>query len=152
MSDAGARFVSVAIVVSTFGFIDMTMLTAPRVFYGMARNALLFGAAYIHPKQNAQRRPAFYTALTGVMMLAGSTDALISYATFDDWIFFGSTMLSVFTTAQYPDLPRPYKVLGYPLLPALFVGGAFTFVIINFIANQAQTSYGLVLILTGIPA
>lgn len=155
IGDAGARFVSVAIVVSTFGFIDMTMLTAPRVFYAMARDGLLFGAAaYIHPKHKTPSVVlAFYTALTSVMMLAGSYDALLSYATFGDWIFFGSTVLSVFTLRRkYPELPRPYKVWGYPVLPALFVIVAFTFVIINFIANQPQTSYGLVLILTGIPA
>jgi APA family basic amino acid/polyamine antiporter len=154
MGDFGARFISVAIVVSTFGFIDMTMLTAPRVFYAMARDGLLFGAAaYIHPKHKTPTVVlAFYTLVTSGMMLAGSYDSLLSYATFGDWIFFGSTVLALFTMRRkYPDLPRPYKVWGYPVLPALFVIVAYTFVVINFIANQPQTSYGLVLILAGIP-
>jgi APA family basic amino acid/polyamine antiporter len=154
MGDGGARFISVAIVVSTFGFIDMTMLTSPRVFYAMARDGLLFGAlAYVHPKHKTPSVVlAFYTAMTSVMMLAGSYDSLLSYATFGDWIFFGSTVLSLFTLRRkYPDLPRPYRVWGYPILPALFVGVAYTFVVINFIANQPQTSYGLALILAGIP-
>jgi APA family basic amino acid/polyamine antiporter len=155
MGDAGARFISIAIVVSTFGFIDMTMLTSPRVFYAMARDGLLFGAAaYIHPKYKTPTVVlGFYTAFTSVMMLAGSYDTLLSYATFGDWIFFGSTVAAVFTLRRkFPDLPRPYKAWGYPVLPALFVIVAFTFVVVNFIANQPQTSYGLVLILTGIPA
>src|ERR1039457_2041696 len=155
MGDAGARFISVAIVVSTFGFIDMTMLTAPRVFYAMARDGLLFGAAaYIHPKYKTPTVVlGFYTLLTSVMMLGGSYGALLSYATFGDWIFFGATVGAVFTLRRkYPDLPRPYRVWGYPALPALFVIVAFTFVVINFIANQPQTTYGLLLILSGIPA
>jgi APA family basic amino acid/polyamine antiporter len=154
MGDAGARFISIAIVVSTFGFIDMTMLTAPRVFYAMARDGLLPGAlAYVHP---THKTPSvvlgFYTAITSIMMLAGSYDALLSYATFGDWIFFGSTVLALFMLRKkYPDLPRPYRVWGYPALPALFVAVAYTFVVINFMANQPQTSYGLALILAGVP-
>jgi hypothetical protein len=131
------------------------MLTSPRVFYAMARDGLLFGAAaYIHPKYKTPTVVlGFYTAFTSVMMLAGSYDTLLSYATFGDWIFFGSTVAAVFTLRRkFPDLPRPYKAWGYPVLPAMFVIVAFTFVVINFIANQPQTSYGLVLILTGIPA
>jgi len=154
MGDMGARFISIAIVVSTFGFIDMTMLTSPRVFYAMARDGLLFGAlAYVHPKHKTPSVVlAFYTAMTSLMMLAGSYDSLLSYATFGDWIFFGSTVLALFTLRKkYPDLPRPYRVWGYPVLPALFVIVAYTFVVINFIANQPQTSYGLALILAGIP-
>ena len=155
MGDGGARFISIAIVVSSFGFIDMTMLTAPRVFYAMARDGLLFGAAaYIHPKYKTPSVVlGFYTLLTSIMMLGGSYDALLSYATFGDWIFFGSTVAALFRLRKkYPDLHRPYKVWGYPVLPALFVMVAFTFVVINFIANQPQTSYGLGLILLGVPA
>lgn len=155
MGSAGARFISIAIVVSSFGFIDMTMLTAPRVFYAMARDGLLFGAAaYVHPKYKTPSVVlGFYTILTSVMMLAGSYDALLSYATFGDWIFFGSTVAALFRLRRkYPDLPRPYRVWGYPVLPALFVAVAFTFVVINFIANQPQTSYGLLLILLGVPS
>ena len=154
MGNFGAQFISTAIVISTFGFIDMTMLTSPRVFYAMARDGLLFGpAAYIHPKYKTPTVVlAFYTLLTSGMMLAGSYGTLLSYATFGDWIFFGSTVLALFTLRhQYPNLPRPYKVWGYPVLPALFVIVAYTFVVIVFIANQPQTSYGLALILAGIP-
>lgn len=154
LGGVGARFISVAIVVSTFGFIDMTMLTAPRVFYAMARDGLLFGAAaYLDPKHKTPSVVlAFYTLVTSGMMLAGSYDALLSYATFGDWIFFGSTVLAVFTLRRkYPALPRPYRMWGYPVLPALFVVVAYSFVVINFIANQPQTSYGLALVVAGIP-
>lgn len=151
----GGRFISVAIVVSTFGFIDMTLLTAPRVFYAMGADGYLFrAAAYVHPRYHTPvTMLIFFAAWTSVVFLAGSYDALLSYTTFGDWIFFGLTVAAVFTLRRrYPDLPRPYRVWGYPLLPALFVAAAFGFVIVNFFANQPQTSYGLVLILTGIPA
>lgn len=155
MGEAGARFISTAIVVSTFGFIDMTILTAPRVFYAMGRDGcLLPAAAYVHPKY---KTPAvmliFFSAWSSLVLLAGSYDALLGYTTFGDWIFFGLAVATVFTLRRkYPDLPRPYKVWGYPVLPALFVVTAFAFVIVNFFANQPQTSYGLLLVLSGIPA
>ncbi len=151
----GGRFISIAIVVSTFGFIDMTLLTAPRVFYAMGRDGYLFpAAAYVHPKYKTPvTMLLFFAAWTSVVFLAGSYDALLSYTTFGDWIFFGLAVAAVFTLRRrYPDLPRPYRVWGYPILPALFVAAAFGFVLINFFANQPQTSYGLVLILSGIPA
>jgi len=50
-----------------------------------------------------------------------------------------------------PNAVRPYKAWGYPVLPAIFVIVAFSFAILNFIANQPQTSYGAALILAGIP-
>jgi APA family basic amino acid/polyamine antiporter len=155
MGNAGARFVSVAIVVSTFGFIDMTILTAPRVFFAMARDGYLVGpAAYLHPKYKSPVVVlVLFAALTSVYLLAGSYGALLSYATFGDWIFFGLAVTTIFTLRRkFPDLPRPYKVWGYPVLPALFVIVAFTFVVINFFSNQPQSSYGLALILLGIPA
>ena len=155
MGEAGARFISTAIVVSAFGFIDMTILTAPRVFYAMGRDGLLFpAAAYVHPRY---KTPAvmlvFFAAWSSLVLLAGSYDALLSYTTFGDWIFFGLAVAAVFTLRRkYPDLPRPYRVWGYPVLPALFVIAAFAFVFVNFFANQPQTSYGLILVLSGIPA
>jgi len=155
MGEAGARFISTAIVVSAFGFIDMTILTAPRVFYAMGRDGLLFpAAAYVHPRY---KTPAvmlvFFAAWSSLDLLAGSYDALLSYTTFGDWIFFGLAVAAVFTLRRkYPDLPRPYRVWGYPVLPALFVIAAFAFVFVNFFANQPQTSYGLILVLSGIPA
>ncbi len=155
IGEGGARFVSVAIVISTFGFIDMTILTAPRVFYAMGRDGcLLPAAAYVHPKYKTPSvMLIFFSLWTSLVLLAGSYDALLGYTTFGDWIFFGLTVATVFTLRRkYPDLPRPYKVWGYPVLPALFVIVAFAFVIVNFFANQPQTSYGLALVLSGIPA
>ncbi len=155
LGNFGGRFISVAIVVSTFGFIDMTLLTAPRVFYAMGRDGYLFpAAAYVHPKYKVPATMLlFFAAWTTVVFLAGSYDALLSYTTFGDWIFFGLAIGALFMLRRrYPDLDRPYRVWGYPVLPALFVIAAFGFVLINFFANQPQTSYGLGIILTGIPA
>ncbi|MGI8746694.1 MAG: APC family permease [Bryobacteraceae bacterium] len=155
MGEAGARFISTAIVVSAFGFIDMTILTAPRVFYAMGRDGYLFrAAAFVHPKYKTPTvMLVFFSFWSSVVLLAGSYDALLSYTTFGDWIFFGLTVATVFTLRRKcPDLPRPYRVWGYPVLPALFVIAAFAFVIVNFFANQPQTSYGLLIVLSGIPA
>lgn len=154
IGERGAQFISLAVVISTFGFINMTILTAPRVFFAMALDGLLVGrAAYIHPKH---RTPVavllFFTAWASLMLLAGSYDSLLSYTTFGDWIFFGLTMAALFRLRQTrPNAVRPYKAWGYPVLPAIFVIVAFSFVILNFIANQPQTSYGAALILSGIP-
>lgn len=92
--DFGGRFISAAIIVSTFGFIDMTLLTAPRVFYAMGRDGYLFpAAAYVHPKYKTPSVMLIFFALwTSIVFLAGSYDALLSYTTFGDWIFFGSPL------------------------------------------------------------
>ncbi|MBV8820914.1 MAG: amino acid permease [Acidobacteriaceae bacterium] len=155
LGSAGATFISIAIVVSTFGFIDMTLLTAPRVFYAMGRDGFLFrAAAYVHPKhQTPVTMLIFFAAWTSIVLLAGSYDALLSYTTFGDWIFFGLVVAALFRLRRkQPDAPRPYRVWGYPWLPAIFVAASFGFVIINFVANQPQTSYGLAIIASGIPA
>jgi APA family basic amino acid/polyamine antiporter len=154
MGERGAQFISLAIVISTFGFINMTILTAPRVFYAMALDGLLVGrAAYVHPKYHTPVAVLlFFSAWASLMLLTGSYDSLLSYVTFGDWIFFGLTMAALFRLRHTrPDAIRPYKAWGYPVLPALFVIVAFSFVILNFIANQPQTSYGAALILAGIP-
>jgi APA family basic amino acid/polyamine antiporter len=155
LGNVGAKFISIAIVVSTFGFIDMTLLTAPRVFYAMGRDGYLFpAAAYVHPKYKTPVTMLLFFALwSSIMLLAGSYDALLSYTTFGDWIFFGLAVAALFALRRkYPDAHRPYRVWGYPVLPALFVAAAFGFVLINFFANQPQTSYGLALVLSGVPA
>jgi APA family basic amino acid/polyamine antiporter len=154
MGDYGSRFISTAIVVSTLGFIDMTILTCPRVFYAMAKDGYLIKpAAYLHPKYKS---PVVilvvYTVWTSFYLLGGNYGKLLSYTTFADWIFFGLTVLTVFTLRRkYPDLLRPYKVLGYPVLPGLFVLIAFAFVAVNFIGNKQDSIRGLGLILLGIP-
>ena len=136
-----------AIVVSTFGFIDMTLLTAPRVFYAMGRDGYLFpAAAYVHPRH---KTPAtmllFFAAWTSVVFLAGSYDALLSYTTFGDWIFFGlSVARRVHAAAPLSRSDR--GLIGCGAIRSClrsFVAAAFGFVLINFFANQPQTSYGL---------
>ncbi len=112
MGEGGARFVSVAIVVSTFGFIDMTILTAPRVFYAMGRDGcLLPAAAYVHPKYKTPSvMLIFFSLWSSLVLLAGSYDALLGYTTFGDWIFFGLTVATVFTLRRkYPDLRGPTR-------------------------------------------
>ena len=154
MGDYGSRFISTAIVISTLGFIDMTILTCPRVFYAMAKDGYLIKqAAYLHPKYKSPVVILFvYAAWTSFYLLGGNYDKLLSYTTFADWIFFGLTVLTVFTLRwKYPDLLRPYKVLGYPVLPAIFVLIAFAFVGINFWNNKLDSIIGLGLILLGIP-
>ncbi|HZS43815.1 MAG TPA: amino acid permease [Blastocatellia bacterium] len=154
MGDFGSRFVSTAIVVSTLGFIDLTILTCPRVFYAMAKDGYLIKpAAYLHPKYKS---PVviliIYVIWTSIYLLQGSYGELLSYTTFGDWIFFGLTVVTVFTLRyKYPNLLRPYKVLGYPVLPAIFVLIAFSFVVINFLSNRRNSTIGLGLILLGIP-
>jgi len=154
MGDYGSRFISTAIVVSTLGFIDMTILTCPRVFYAMAKDGYLIkSAAYLHPKYKSPVVILIvYTVWTSFYLLGGNYGKLLSYTTFADWIFFGLTVLTVFTLRRkYPNLLRPYKVLGYPILPALFVLIAFAFVAITFLGNKRESAIGLGLILLGIP-
>ncbi|MGC8596082.1 MAG: APC family permease [Candidatus Kryptoniota bacterium] len=150
----GGIFISVAIIISTFGTAGIYTMSAPRIYYAMASDGVFFRKmAYIHPKY---RTPGFAIILQSmwviVLLMVGNFLQLITYAIFVDWIFFGLTAAAVFVFRRtMPDVERPYRTPGYPYTTLFFVLVAFWFVVNTLVTARIQSLAGLAFILLGIP-
>ena len=152
---AGATLMAIAILVSTFGCNNGLILAGARVYYAMARDGLFFRRV---GTLNARRVPAagliVQAIWTGVLCLTGTYGQLLNYVIFAALIFYSLTTIGLFILrAKRPDIPRPYRVVGYPALPALYV--ALTTIVMLLILASPTTRQdailGLVLVLIGIP-
>lgn len=150
---AGGVAIAVAIVVSTLGTVGIYTLTAPRMYLAMAERGLFFrAAAVIHPRFHTPARAIVLQSLwAGVLILFwGTFESLISYVVFVDWIFFGLAGAAVYVLRKrHPEWPRPYKTIGYPVTPLLFIGLAAWFVVGTLVEKPVQAIAGLVLLGVG---
>jgi len=153
----GDRFVTAAIAISTFGFLDLAILAPTRVYYAMAADGLFFPAlARLHP---TYRTPvvaiAVQTTWSCILALSGSYGQLLNYVVFADWIFFGLTVLTILVfrrTAPVGERPlTSFLAPGYPLVPALFVATAAAVVLSVVWADPRSASRGALLLVAGIP-
>ncbi|MBP7706668.1 MAG: amino acid permease [Candidatus Aminicenantes bacterium] len=151
----GASVVSAIILFSILGAANGHVLTGPRVYYAMAKDGLFFKKmAAVHPKYHTPHVSLMVVgAWSIVLSLSGTFEQLLTYAVFGNWIFLGLAVVGVFVLRKKrPDLPRPYKTLGYPVTPVLFILAAL-FVIVNALVGSFRNSFaGLVIISLGIPA
>ena len=140
--------------ISIFAALNGSILTGSRVPYAMARDGLFFGpVARVHPRY---RTPGVsIVVLSGwaaLILLSGRYEQLFTMVIFASWILYGMTAAAVLVLRKkYPELPRPYKVLGYPLVPILFVLVAALLLGSTFIQSPRESIIGLVLIIAGIP-
>lgn len=152
--DIGAMLISVIIALTTLGCTNATILMPPRVYYAMAKDGLFFPrAAEIHPVYNTPN-PALW--MQGVwaclLVLSGSFDQLTDMLIFAAFFFYGATAFGVFIMRRRePGAERPYKVWGYPLVPALFVLFCAALIVITCFTHPREAGLGIVLMLTGVP-
>jgi len=153
----GDRFVTAAIAISTFGFLDLAILAPTRVYYAMAADGLFFPAlAKLHP---AYRTPAVAIAVqttwSCILALSGSYGQLLNYVVFADWIFFALTVSTIIVFRHTVPLssrsPLSFRAPGYPLLPVLFVAAAAAIVLSVVWADPESASRGALLVAAGIP-
>jgi APA family basic amino acid/polyamine antiporter len=150
----GVTLISIIILITTLGCTNATILMPPRVYYAMAKDGLFFRrAAEIHPKYHTPN-PALW--MQGVwaclLVLSGSFDQLTDMLIFAAFFFYGATALGVFIMrVREPDAERPYRVWGYPIVPALFVLFCIALIIITCINHPREAGLGVVLMLTGVP-
>lgn len=155
LGGVGGQVISALIVVSTFGFLNHALLTAPRVYYAMAADGLFFAALARLSKRF--RVPAAAILLQGALAagfaLSRSYERLLSYAVFADWIFFAlaGVALLVFRR-KLPHAARPYPTPGYPWVPVLFSLFGAGIVINLFFAEARDAWLGTAVLLAGIPA
>ena len=141
-------------IISIAASVSAMVWAGPRVYYAMARDGVfLAAAARIHPKQRTPVLAIMAQALwSSVLVLSGSLSQLVAYTGFAVVLFSGVAVLSVFVLRfREPDAPRPYKALGYPVAPAVFVL-ASAVMVVNEIWNSPGTALtGLAVILAGVP-
>ena len=150
----GAYMMAAAILVSTFGCANGMSLAGARVYYAMSQDGLFFKAVgKLHPRY---RTPAagllVQAAWTALLCLSGSYSQLLDYIIFAVLVFYILTIVGLFVLRfTQPDTPRPYKALGYPVLPALYIVMAIWICAVLLRYKPQYTWPGLVLVLLGIP-
>ena len=156
LGSGAAAIMAVAILLSTFGCNNGLILAGPRVYYAMARDNLFFErAGILHP---TYRTPVFALVAqalwTMVLCLSGTYSELLNYVVFAALIFYLLTTVSLFRLRRLqPDLPRPVRAFGYPVLPALYIV-AIAFLLVVLLADPQQRKFsalGLLIVALGIP-
>lgn len=153
----GDRFVTAAIAISTFGFLDLGILAPTRVYYAMAADGVFFPAlAKLHPKYGTPWLAiTIQSTWTCVLALTGRYEQLLNYVVFADWIFFGLTVATVLVFRRSFPLdrrqPDSYRTPGYPYLQIAFVIVAAAVVCSVVWADPGSAWRGALLLAAGIP-
>jgi basic amino acid/polyamine antiporter, APA family len=152
---AGAVMVmTVGLMMSSLGTLHTSVLSGARVPYAMAQDGLMFGQ--LGRVSERTRVPVNALIVCGVwaclLALSGSFDTLTDYVVFGSWIFYALATASVFVfRKKYPDIERPYKAWGYPIVPFLFLLVAGWLLIDTMWSNPTRSFAGIFLILLGLP-
>jgi APA family basic amino acid/polyamine antiporter len=152
---SGTILMACAILISTFGCNNGLILAGARVYWAMARDGVFFRRV---GTLNAKAVPAAALIVQSIwvslLCLTGTYNQLLNYVIFAALVFYVLTTVGLFLLrAQRPDAERPYRAVGYPVLPALYILLAAVTAVILLIAPKTRTEAlsGLVLVLIGIP-
>jgi APA family basic amino acid/polyamine antiporter len=161
---AGALLMAIAIMISTFGCNNGLILAGARAYYAMARDGLFFRSA---GRLNEAKVPAWALGLQGIwaafLVLPRTYNPATSaygnlYGNLLDYVVSAALMFYILTIAGIfrlrqtrPQAERPYRAFGYPVVPALYIAGAATILIVLFLYRTATTWPGLVIVLLGVP-
>jgi basic amino acid/polyamine antiporter, APA family len=151
--DYAAVIMAIFIMISTFGCNHGLILSGPRVYYAMAKDGLFFKKV---GEINKNGVPGFAIVVQGVwsvlLCMTGTYGDLLDYVIFAVLIFFTLTILAIFVLrVKKPDIPRPYKAFGYPVIPAIYILTTVTIMVILLIYKPNYTFPGLGIVLLGIP-
>lgn len=149
----GVLFISLLILVTTLGCTNASILTGARPYYAMARDRLFFPHIGKLNKANVPGNSLLWQGLwASVLVLSGTFDQLTDMIIFAVFIFYGATSLGVFILRRkMPDVHRPYKVWGYPFVPAIFILFCIGLFFNTIVTRPREAAIGMILILSGIP-
>lgn len=150
----GAAFISILILITTFNSTNASILMPARIFFAMARDGMFFkAAATIHPRYKTPSIAILLQCSWAIILVwSGSFDQLTDLLVFASFVFYAATTMAVFLLrSRDPERVRPYRVIGYPFVPAFFLICCILLVVMT-IVNQPQSALiGLGLIATGLP-
>lgn len=149
----GDRFITAAIAISTFGFLDLSVLAPTRVYYAMAKDGAFFPAlSKLHPRFQTPGAAIIMQSTWAILLtLTGEYNDLLDTVVFADWIFFGLTVAGLFILRPRLTKTDGYRTPGYPFLPAFFVLVAVVVVFSTIRAAPLRSAVGGALLLAGIP-
>jgi amino acid transporter len=150
----GVALVSVVVTISTFGALTSVMLTAPRVFFAMADDRLFFRrVAAVHPRYGTPHVAIGLAAALGVaFVLTRTFEQLADTFVLSIWPFYGLAIAGLYRLRRTrPELPRPYRVPGYPILPGVFVAAVAYLVGNALMSDPLWTAITFLIILAGVP-
>jgi APA family basic amino acid/polyamine antiporter len=145
---------AVALMVSSFGSLHSSVLANSRIPFAMARDGLFFrGLAKLSPRSKVPIRAILAQAAWGsVLALSGSYDALTDSVVFVSWAFYGLSIASLFIFRRtMPDAVRPYRALGYPAVPMIFLLVTVALLVNTFVAAPRQALQGVAVLVAGLP-
>jgi APA family basic amino acid/polyamine antiporter len=155
VGSGGARIVAATVVISTLGCNAAVVIGMSRACYAMASDGLFFkAAAAVHPRYRTPHVAILMTCVwSALLTLTGTYEQLFTWVTFASVAFGVLGGLAIFRLRRLkPDVPRPYRTWGYPLVPALFVGGLGVLVVNTAIEKPTESLIGVVLVSLGFPA
>jgi amino acid transporter len=150
----GVSLISIVVMISTFGSVNGSMLVNPRIFFAMAEDRLFFQSmARVHPRYKTPHVAIILTAVLGVFFVLTRTfEQLADTFVLTMWPFYALSVAAVYRLRRIqPDLERPYRVLGYPFVPALFILGAVYLIVNALVTDPLWTSVTFGIVLLGIP-
>lgn len=155
LGPAAGSVIALAIIISMYSAAHATVITAPRVYYSMAKDGLFFKKlAEVHPKYGTPALAIVTSCLWSIVLaLSGTFEQLLTYVVFVGWIFYALGAAAVIAIRiKRPTAERPFRVPLYPLTPALFVLAAAAIVINTIVEQPGQSAIGIGMVLLGVPA
>jgi APA family basic amino acid/polyamine antiporter len=149
----GVLFISVLILITTLGCTNASILTGARPYYAMAREKMFFPRIAKINNANVPSNSLLWQGIwASVLVLSGTFDQLTDMIIFAVFIFYAATTLGVFILRKrMPDAHRPYKVWGYPVVPAIFILFCIGLFFNTIVTRPREAAIGMILILSGIP-
>ncbi|ULQ58126.1 amino acid permease [Flavihumibacter rivuli] len=151
--NAGTDVIAIMIMISTFGCNNGLILAGARVYYTMAKDGLFFRqVGFLNGNGVPDKALWIQCIWTCILCLSGKYGDLLDYVVFVVLIFYILTILGIFRLRrQRPEMPRPYKAFGYPVLPAIYILLATAMCVALLFTKPKFSSFGLVIVLIGIP-
>ncbi len=149
----GSRIMAILVMISTFGCANGLILAGARVYYAMAKDKLFFQQAGLLNSRSVPANALIMQSIwASLLCLSGTYGNLLDYVIFAVLIFYILTIIGIFVLRRkQPDTERPYRAIGYPVIPALYVFLALGICIILLIYKPAYTWPGMIIVSLGIP-
>jgi APA family basic amino acid/polyamine antiporter len=150
----GVVLVSTFVMISTFSSLNGSMLASPRIFFAMADDGLFFRSiAKVHPRFRTPHVAVGLAAVLGMaLVLVRSFEQLTGMFVLAIWPFYALSVAAIYRLRRLrPGLPRPYRVLGYPIVPAIFILSVLWFVVTALVTEPLSTGLTFAAILAGVP-